>query len=75
MGPKPTAILSQTPALLFVAAVSQGGCERQLGFSRLDVLLRVKAGDMLADYLFGGVTLEALRSPIPTRDIPFGSMR
>src|ERR1700761_1452382 len=69
-GEKSGPVLAQSPALLLVAPLGFCSLQFLVRVSSLDVFRSVEAGKVAANNLLGGVTLQALRTPVPTDDRP-----
>ncbi len=70
VGPEAGAVLAHPPALVLDAPLGRRPLQFLLGPAPLDGLLRVEAGEMLADDLLGPVALDALRPGVPGEDVP-----
>src|ERR1700761_5681809 len=64
-GEKSGPVLAQSPALLLVAPLGFGRLQFLVRVSSLDVIRSVEAGEVAANNLSGGGTLQALRAPVP----------
>ena len=69
VGPKLRAVLADPPALVLEPAFGLGDLEFVGGPTPVDGLLRVEAGEVLADDLVGLVPLDALGPGVPRGDV------
>ncbi len=73
VGPKRRAVLAHPPALVLEPALGRGDLEFMGGPTPVDGLLRVEAGEVLADDLVGPVALDPLGPGVPETTWPCGS--
>src|SRR5690606_26129884 len=72
IGPEPRSVLADAPALVFSASLPRRGGQLALRPAGGYVFGWVKDGDVPADDLGIGVTLDALPALVPTDDAAFG---
>ena len=68
-------VLADPPALVLEPAFRRGDLQLLGGPAPVDGLLRVEAGEVLADDLLGLVALDALGPGVPSGHVPCGSSR
>ena len=73
VGPKLRAVLADPPALVLEPPLGRGDLEFVGGPAPVDGLLRVEAGEVLADDLVGLVPLDPLGPGVPGDDVALGS--
>src|SRR3954451_20690760 len=64
-GPEARSVLALAPPFGCEPAFALGRLQRRPGYPRFDVLRRVKAREVLADDLLGGVALDMLGAGVP----------
>src|SRR5205085_287884 len=69
VGPDHRTVLAHAPAFFLVPPVGLGIAQLVLGLALLNILLRVEAGKVLTDNLFGPIPLDALSADIPADHI------
>ncbi len=72
MRPKSRAVFSHAPAFSLETALRGGGLQGELGDALRALFLRVELGEVPANDLLGGVTLESFGAGVPARYDPVG---